>query len=330
MKPKMISHKVLNYYVHPHDILGYILACYDKGQAAALCIITATAGGGVRAPGACLAVNENGDMAGYMSNGCVDADLALQAQDAIKHGKARQLRYGAGSPFKDIRLPCGGGVDVMIIPKPDIDIIKTAVEALSARRAIMVKISRSGDMTCHNDMEAIERAEGDLYLQLRPPLKLHIAGQGAELMALAHAARAAQCELLIETQDPHCLDYARANDVPFFDLRSNDVNIKAQADPFTAFVMLFHDHDWEGPLLKRALSSHGFYIGAMGSRKAHERRCAGLQSMGVTDEDISRIQAPIGLIPAARDANILAISIMAEIFTIFEGQPGNKGAHNEC
>jgi xanthine dehydrogenase accessory factor len=85
------------------------------------------------------------------------------------------------------------------------------------------------------------------------------------------------------------------------------------ADRWTAAVLLFHDHDWEGPILSQLLETDAFYIGAMGSRAAHQARCDDLRSRGIADEQIARIQGPIGLIPSMRDPETLAVSVLAEL-----------------
>lgn len=317
MKVVMLHPKPVNHYIHALEVLGYMRQCGEDSQKVALCIVTGTDGGGVRAPGAILAVNENGEMAGYMSNGCVDADLALQAQTAIEHGQLREIRYGAGSPFKDIRLPCGGGIDVMIIPRVDQELIISAIKILESRKAATLKAGRQGDLILLHDVHPAGWRDDYYNVPLAPHLRLRIAGQGAELMALSDIARAAQCRVIIETNDPLCLDYAARLNVPYHKLdRPDAIDLTLKDDPFTAFVILFHDHDWEGPLLQRALMSDAFYIGAMGSRTAHIARCKELTNMGVLAHDIAKIRAPIGLIPASRNANILAVSIMAEIIDL--------------
>ncbi len=84
-------------------------------------------------------------------------------------------------------------------------------------------------------------------------------------------------------------------------------------DPWTATVLLFHDHDWEAPILARALNSKGFYVGALGSPKTHRMRCDRLAGMGVPQEQIARIHGPIGMIGRARDPGTLALSVLSEI-----------------
>ena len=92
---------------HPFHVLQRLRDWQAAGLACALVVITHTEGGAVRAPGALLAVNEDTSF-GYISGGCIDADVILQARQAIESGAPKSLRSGAGSPFVDLPLPCGG------------------------------------------------------------------------------------------------------------------------------------------------------------------------------------------------------------------------------
>jgi len=83
-------------------------------------------------------------------------------------------------------------------------------------------------------------------------------------------------------------------------------------DADTAVACLFHEHEWEAPLLLDALRSPAFYVGALGSRQTHERRIETLRALGAGAEDIARLKGPIGLF-ASRDPRSLAISALAEI-----------------
>ena len=84
-------------------------------------------------------------------------------------------------------------------------------------------------------------------------------------------------------------------------------------DHYTAFVALTHDPKIDDPALKHALARDCFYIGALGSRKTHAKRVERLKQSGITDADIARIHAPIGLdIDAVSPAEI-AVAIMGQI-----------------
>ena len=84
-------------------------------------------------------------------------------------------------------------------------------------------------------------------------------------------------------------------------------------DRYTAFVALTHDPKIDDPALKHALARDCFYIGALGSRKTHAKRLARLKEAGLSDADLARIHAPIGLQIGAVSPAEIAVAIMGEI-----------------
>jgi xanthine dehydrogenase accessory factor len=84
-------------------------------------------------------------------------------------------------------------------------------------------------------------------------------------------------------------------------------------DRYTAFVALTHDPKIDDPALKHALAHNCFYIGALGSKKTHAKRVARLKEQGVSEADIARIHAPIGLPIGAVSPAEIAVAIMGEI-----------------
>ncbi len=84
-------------------------------------------------------------------------------------------------------------------------------------------------------------------------------------------------------------------------------------DKFTAFVALTHDPKIDDPALLHALSRECFYIGALGSKKTHGRRLERLKAQGISDNQLARIHAPIGLSIGAVSPPEIAVSIIAEI-----------------
>ena len=92
-------------------------------------------------------------------------------------------------------------------------------------------------------------------------------------------------------------------------------------DRRTAVVLFFHDHEWEPPILAAALDSPAFYIGAQGSRRARDTREAGLEALGVVAGSYARMKGPIGLVPSARDARTLAVSVLAEVLSETHANP---------
>jgi xanthine dehydrogenase accessory factor len=84
-------------------------------------------------------------------------------------------------------------------------------------------------------------------------------------------------------------------------------------DHYTAFVALTHDPKIDDPALEHALSRDCFYIGALGSRKTHAKRVERLKQAGISEADIARIHAPIGLDIEAISPAEIAVAIMGEI-----------------
>lgn len=84
-------------------------------------------------------------------------------------------------------------------------------------------------------------------------------------------------------------------------------------DHYTAFVALTHDPKIDDPALEHALARDCFYIGALGSRKTHAKRVERLKQAGISEADIARIHAPIGLDIEAVSPAEIAVAIMGEI-----------------
>jgi xanthine dehydrogenase accessory factor len=92
-------------------------------------------------------------------------------------------------------------------------------------------------------------------------------------------------------------------------------------DRYTAFVALTHDPKIDDPALLHALARDCFYIGALGSRKTHARRLDRLKEQGISEADLTRINAPIGLDIGAVSPAEIAVAIMAQITERLREEP---------
>ena len=81
----------------------------------------------------------------------------------------------------------------------------------------------------------------------------------------------------------------------------------------TALVALTHDPKIDDPAIQHALEKKFFYIGALGSKKTHENRCARLKKIGITDEKINKNFGPIGIKLGGKSAPEIALSIIAQL-----------------
>jgi len=94
-----------------------------------------------------------------------------------------------------------------------------------------------------------------------------------------------------------------------------------KTDSSSALIALTHDPKIDDPALKHALKNKFFYIGALGSKKTHEKRCKRLKEIGFNNEAINSIHGPIGLKLGGKSAPEIALSIIAQL--VFEINKSN-------
>lgn len=102
----------------------------------------------------------------------------------------------------------------------------------------------------------------------------------------------------------------------------------ARVDKRTAICILTHDPKFDIPLLEVALKTKAGYIGAMGSRRTHAKRVQNLIEVGVGEEELDRIQAPLGLDIGAVHPEEVAVAVAAQIIAMKYGRPGGSLKHS--
>lgn len=294
-------------------IFRFLLDAAARGERAALVTITEVIGSSSRAAGTHMAVSESGASAGSFSGGCVEAAVIGEAQRVIAAGRAESIRLGADSPLIDIRLPCGGGIDLLFVPDPNEAVICAAWEQLERRERVTLAMTQTGVLSLSADA-------GDGFVATHEPdLRLMLFGHGAEIQALAALARAYGLAVTVFSPDQAIVARASEAGIDATWLKTPARLPAFQSDARTAIVFLFHDHDWETALLGQALEQDACYIGAMGSRRTQAERIAALIDHGVPPDRAARVVGPIGLIPATRDPATLALSVLAQIVAQADG-----------
>jgi xanthine dehydrogenase accessory factor len=96
-----------------------------------------------------------------------------------------------------------------------------------------------------------------------------------------------------------------------------DVLNERPLDAYTALVAVTHDPKIDDFPIAQALKTGCFYVGALGSRKTHARRAERLRDLGLTDEQIGRIDAPIGLDIGAQSPAEIAVAVLGAIIQAF-------------
>ena len=303
-----------------NNILPIFQFLHDKVEAkqkTALITLVAVTGASTRNPGTHMAVAEDGSSTGSFSGGCIEAAVVAEALDVIRSGQPRETRFGAGSPYLDIRLPCGGGIDLLFTPLLDVAVIADIFHRIEQRKPFTITLdSESTDILCsgHSRRQGgVERSESRIRVDHIPAARLNILGHGPSVESLVSLATSYGIDCAVLSPDPAVIAAVRKRAMVADLLKTPQATPLLAPDPWTACIFYFHDHDWEAALMKQALSSPAFYVGAMGSRQTHANRLQYLADLGVSAEDRARMIAPIGLIPSTRDPATLALSTLAQV-----------------
>jgi xanthine dehydrogenase accessory factor len=302
------------------DVLRFLAAALSASGRAVLVTLVGVEGSSSRSIGTIMAVAEDGAHAGSLSGGCVEAAVVAEALDVLADGAPRLVRFGQGSAYIDIRLPCGGGLDLMFNPLTDGRALDGALSELAARREVaLAQWPDRPDVRCVPlDGDPATGWRGDCFiLKVTPPLRVLVAGSGAECIEFARLAIAYGAEADLWSPDTLLLRKGAELGASVRLLKTAGSVERPVSDRWTAIILFFHDHDWEPPLLALALAVPTLTVGAMGSPATHVRRLTTLRTMGVPEDALARIVAPLGLIPSARDPGLLALSSLAQVADIY-------------
>ncbi len=161
---------------------------------------------------------------------------------------------------------------------------------------------------------SVEDGGGTHFITVHvPPPKLVVTGAVHISQALAPMARMLGYDVTIVDPRTAFATPERFPDVPVLAEWPDAALPRVGLDAFTAFAALTHDPKIDDPGLVAALAARCFYVGALGSRKTHGRRVERLQAAGLSQEEIDRIRAPVGLDIGAISPEEIAVAIMAEI-----------------
>jgi xanthine dehydrogenase accessory factor len=198
-------------------------------------------------------------------------------------------------------------------------LVKSADIAKDLLRAVLsehVRIGKSG-------ME--ETPQGRVFLTVYvPAAQLVVIGAVHISQALAPIAKLLGYDVTIVDPRTAFATPERFPDVKVIAEWPDKALSPLNVDRYTAFVALTHDPKIDDPALLHALARDCFYIGALGSRKTHARRLERLKQQGVSDAELTRIHAPIGLDIGAVSPAEIAVAIMAQITERLRQEPDKQ------
>jgi xanthine dehydrogenase accessory factor len=325
------------------EALAALAAWRRAGRDAALATVVGVRGSTPRGPGARLAISEAGEIAGSVSGGCVEGAVVEEALGTLRDAQPRLLHYGISDEMAlDVGLMCGGEIDVLVEP------VRGETARLLARvvelAAAEVPVARVVDLDAGTRLVLTageawgEGDPGQAREVLASGLPSMLPGERAFVDVVAPAPRAwivgagHVTEHLVAilpragfrplVVDPRRLfaEQPRFGEAEVIAAWPDRALRKAAPDD--AVVVLSHDPKIDEPALLAALSSDVAYVGAIGSRRAQADRAARLRRAGLSEEQLSRLHAPIGLDLGGRDPGEIAVAIAAELVATRRGGSG--------
>ena len=277
-----------------------------------LAVITATEGASYRNTGTMMAFTPDGKRTGSLSSGCIEDDIADHAKTALSTGRSMALRYGIGSPFFDLKLPCGGGLSILLIPNPDRALLTRLLDLGAQRQTVALSIGLADGALALSDVPDPNR----LIVNLDPELRFWVYGHGVEALSFALMTQAAGYDVTLFGQESLQSDLSRIGPLNIQTVNSFRSYTCPTPDRRTAITLFFHDHENEARLLSQFLPSDAFFVGAQGSLRARTRLLADLTALGVAPDHLARLRPTFGLIPSCRDPRTLAVSVMAHVLSV--------------
>ncbi|MCB9049365.1 MAG: XdhC family protein [Lewinellaceae bacterium] len=337
------------------ELLPYLQEWADKGHAFAIATVIQTWGSSPRPVGSTMLVSKEMEMAGSVSGGCVEGAVIREAIPLIEAGAAKRLAFGvADEDAWAVGLSCGGKIQVFterflaFDERPEEQaawallreklennqpcILVSRLEDGQGWHSVVLPDGTAAGQPIGKDLKAealrayrerksqsVEQQGQGYFLQVFPSrsqmLIIGAAHITADLIQLGHLY---DFETIVI--DPRGV-FAHKSQFPqppdqLIDKYPAEVLNNFPLDAYSYAVVLSHDPKIDDNALHILLPSEIAYIGALGSRKTHEKRVNRLKAAGFSDEAIARIHAPIGLDINAQTPKEIALAIMGEIIGV--------------
>lgn len=308
-----------------HSVLTQALSWREAGQRCVLITVRQTYGASPRPPGAMATISEQGQIVGSVSGGCVEDDLL----DEVRAGAfwapgapAVALReYGRDAVERSrYRLPCGHSLKLAIETHWPTAPVAQALAAMAAHRPVLRRLRYdTGAVTLSLAPEALaghpalrEDAEG-LTAVWGPRLRLLLIGASEVARYLAPIAQALGYAVTVcDPREEYRLSWP-SSDVALTVGMPDDVVQAFACDARTAVVTVSHDPKLDDLALMEVLRTPAFYVGALGSQANSRLRRDRLRLFDLSEPQLDRLHAPVGLAIGSRTPAEIAVSIAAEL-----------------
>jgi xanthine dehydrogenase accessory factor len=319
------------------EIADRLVAAIDAGRTLVVATAVSIEGSAPRTVGTSMAFDGEA-VIGSIAGGCVEGAVVDVCREVLADGVARTVEYGVSDETAfSVGLTCGGQLRIRVVPVTTE--LETALRGAAAGETSGAATVVDGDATRHEGRIAAEltarvslgetalssidcdgrQVEVFFEVAAAPPRMIVI---GAMEFSAALAAAAAVVGYRVTVCDPRPL-FATPRRFPGAEVVVQWPTTwlaQTETDERTVICVLAHDDRFDAEIIAQALALPVAFVGAMGSRRTHERRLASLRDRGVGEEAIARLRSPIGLDLGASTPEETAVSILAEVIATRTGR----------
>ena len=309
------------------QVVAQVVGWLDAGQSCWLATVVATYGSSPRPEGSLLTCNTEGQVVGSLSGGCVEEDLMekLTRGELAQH-QAQFFRYGeTAEEAEKLGLPCGGHLDIVVEPLEPNPETRSHFGHLNRRLSERQLAARTVNLTTG----ATTTSDADVHRELKfsretnvleqtygPRYQLFIIGAGMVSQYVAEIAQVLDYQVTVcDPREDVLSQFPVAGVEKICDMPDDAIRSSAN-DRQSAIVALTHDPRIDDMGLMEALTTDAFYVGAMGSSRTSASRRERLTALDMTDDQLDRLRAPIGLPIGSKTPPEIAVAIMAEITAV--------------
>ena len=309
------------------EVLETLIEWIQDKKKVWLATVTKTWGSSPRPIGSTFCCNEDGETMGSLSGGCVEDDLIEKIiARQIADGQPAVIMYGKSKEESDrFGLPCGGQLEVVIEPQfneRNLTAFSHIREQLETRQCVLKKTDlNSGKVETEvknkfSELELIKENQAVLNHTLGPRFQLFLIGAGQVSQYLAQIAKMLDYHVLVCDPRENMIEQWKIEGVQLICGMPDDAIKNHVKDEMSAVVALTHDPRIDDMGLMQALKTSAFFVGAMGSKKTSEKRKERLLQLDLSEDEIAKLHAPVGLPIGSKTPSEIAISILAQLSSV--------------
>ena len=319
--------------------------------------------------GARMLVSSSGNWIGGISGGCLEGDALRRSQKAIFNETPSCVVYDTMDDDANeigVGLGCNGRIEVLFTPIDPHDknnpierlkkikelnapsILLTVIDAEKSEHLLGASMlaSELADPSFYgiakeeldekiNDTRSKKRSQvfelkGDgetlkvLFEFIRPEMKLVIIGDNYDVSALVGIVDQMGWDVYIVGRKKKVPKSIFTKVKAVYEYEQYD---QVQIDEYTSVLLMSHDYNWDMHILRQVLTQEPVYLGMLGPKK---RMLKMEKEEGLADlSKVAFMHSPIGLDVGAETPEEIAISILAEILSVFRNRDGSQLKYRE-